>query len=51
MTLHEEDVVIDKQVVPKERVRLDKDVSTEQREVDEEVRKEQIETESGSAGR
>ena len=51
VTLHEEDVVIDKQVVPKERVRLDKDVSTEQREVDEEVRKEQIETETGSAGR
>ena len=44
VTLHEEEVVIDKQVVPKERVRLDKDVSTEQREVDEEVRKEQIET-------
>jgi uncharacterized protein (TIGR02271 family) len=48
MTLHEEDVVVDKQVVPKERVRLDKDVSTEQREVSEEVRKERIDTEGAS---
>jgi uncharacterized protein (TIGR02271 family) len=43
VTLHEDEVVVDKQVVPQERVRLDKDVSTEQREVTEEVRKEQIE--------
>jgi uncharacterized protein (TIGR02271 family) len=43
VTLHEDEVVVDKQVAPKERVRLDKDVSTEQREVTEEVRKEQIE--------
>jgi uncharacterized protein (TIGR02271 family) len=45
LTLSEEEVVVDKQVVPKERVRLDKDVVTEQRTVDEEVRKEQIEVE------
>ncbi len=45
MTLHEEEVVVDKKVVPKERVRLDKDVVTEDREVSEEVRKEQIEVE------
>ncbi len=44
VTLHEEEVVVEKNVVPKERVRMDKDVTTEQREVDEEVRKEQIET-------
>jgi len=38
-------------VVPKERVRLDKDVSTEQREVSDTVRKEQIETDSGTPSR
>ncbi|MDQ6698462.1 MAG: PRC and DUF2382 domain-containing protein [Actinomycetota bacterium] len=43
VTLNEEQVVVDKQVVPKERVRLDKDVVTEDRQVSEEVRKEQIE--------
>jgi uncharacterized protein (TIGR02271 family) len=43
VTLHEEQVTVDKNVVPKERVRLDKDVTTEQREVSETVRKEQIE--------
>jgi len=40
--LTSEEVVVDKQAVPKERVRLDKDVVTEQREVTEEVRKEQV---------
>jgi cation transport ATPase len=39
-----EEVVADKRVVPKERVRLDKDVHTEERQVSDEVRKEQIET-------
>ncbi|MBA2624456.1 MAG: PRC and DUF2382 domain-containing protein [Acidimicrobiia bacterium] len=43
LTLSEEEVVVDKQVVPKERVRLDKDVVTEERQVSEEVRKENIE--------
>ena len=43
VTLHEEQVVVDKQVVPKERVRLDTDVVTDERQVSEEVRKEQIE--------
>jgi hypothetical protein len=38
-------------VVPKERVRLDKDVSTEQREVSDTVPKEQIETDSGTPSR
>ena len=45
VVLHEEEVVVDKQVVPKERVRLDKDVVTEEQQVSEELRKEQIETE------
>jgi uncharacterized protein (TIGR02271 family) len=42
VTLHEEEVVVDKRAVPKERVRLDKDTVTEQHEVSEDVRKEQV---------
>jgi uncharacterized protein (TIGR02271 family) len=45
VTLHAEEPVVEKTAVPKERVRLDKDVVTEEREVTEEVRKEQIKTE------
>ena len=44
VVLHEEEVVVDKQAVPKERVRLDKDVVTDEHQVSETVRKEQIET-------
>ena len=43
VTLHEEEVVVDKRAVPKERVRLDTETVTEERQVSEEVRKEQIE--------
>ena len=43
VVLHAEEVVVDKRAVPKERVRLDKDTVTEQREVSEGVRKEQVE--------
>ena len=43
VTLHEETPVVDKRAVPKERVRLDTETVTEQRQVSEEVRKEQIE--------
>jgi uncharacterized protein (TIGR02271 family) len=45
VTLREEEVVVDKRAVPKERVRLDTDTVTEERQVAEEVRKEQIEVE------
>jgi len=45
MVLTEEEVVVQKKVVPKERVRLDKDVVMEDQQVSEEVRKERIETE------
>jgi uncharacterized protein (TIGR02271 family) len=45
LTLSEEEVTVDKKVVPKERVRLDKDVVTDERSVTEEVRKENIEVE------
>jgi len=42
MVLSEEQPVVEKKTVPKERVRLEKDVVTDEREVSEEVRKEQI---------
>ncbi len=43
--LHEEEPVVEKRVVPQERVRLGKETIAEEREVSEEVRKEQIDTE------
>jgi len=45
VTLREEEVVVDKRAVPKERVRLDTETVTEERQVSDEVRKEQIEVE------
>jgi uncharacterized protein (TIGR02271 family) len=45
VTLHEEQVVVEKRTVPKERVRLGKETVTDDQQVSEEVRKEQIETE------
>jgi stress response protein YsnF len=41
--LREEEPVVEKRVVPRERVRLDKDTVTGQERVAEELRKEQIE--------
>jgi uncharacterized protein (TIGR02271 family) len=49
VVLHEEVPVVDKQTIPKERVSLQKDTLTEEREVSEEVRKERIETEDNHA--
>jgi uncharacterized protein (TIGR02271 family) len=43
VTLREEEVVVDKRAVPKERVRLDTETVTDERQVAEEVRKEHIE--------
>ncbi len=43
VVLYEEQVVVDKRAVPKERVRLGKDTVTDQREVSEGVRTEQVE--------
>jgi uncharacterized protein (TIGR02271 family) len=43
VTLREETPVVEKRAVPKERVRLDTETVTEERQVAEEVRKEQIE--------
>jgi uncharacterized protein (TIGR02271 family) len=45
VTLREEEPVVEKRTVPKERVRLDTDTVTEERQVGEEVRKEQIQVE------
>ena len=51
LTLSEEEVTVDKRVVPKERVRVDKDVVTEERSVSEDIRKEQIEVEGDADAR
>jgi uncharacterized protein (TIGR02271 family) len=48
VVLHEEEPVAEKRVVPKERVRLDTDVHTDEREVSETVRKERIDTDDAS---
>jgi uncharacterized protein (TIGR02271 family) len=42
VTLHTEEPVVEKRAVPKERVRLDKDVVTDEETVSEEVRQERI---------
>ncbi|MDQ3094530.1 MAG: PRC and DUF2382 domain-containing protein [Actinomycetota bacterium] len=42
MTLSEEVPVVEKQAVPKERIRLDKDVTTDEAQVSEDVRREEI---------
>ena len=43
VTLHEETPVAEKRAVPRERVRMDTEAVTDERQVSEEVRKEQIE--------
>ena len=50
VTLHEERPVVDKETVPVERVRLETETVTDEEQVSEEVRKEQIETD-GLEGR
>jgi uncharacterized protein (TIGR02271 family) len=49
VVLHEEEPVIEKRVVPKERVRLAKDTRTEEEQVSEEIRKERIEAEGDTS--
>lgn len=51
VVLREEEPVVEKRVVPQERVRLDKQTISDEREVSEEVRKEQIDTEGVEQGR
>jgi len=45
VVLHEEEPVVQKRAVPKERVRLEKDVVTDEETVSQEIRKERIDTE------
>ena len=45
IVLSEEEIDVDKRVVPKERVRLEKDVETEEVAVDETIRKERVQME------
>jgi len=47
LTLTEEQAVVEKDVVPVERIRLDKDVVIEEEQVDETLRKEQVDVEQG----
>jgi uncharacterized protein (TIGR02271 family) len=51
VVLHEEEPVVEKRVVPKERVSLGKETVSEQHEVSEEVRKEQVETDGLESSR
>ncbi len=52
VVLHEEQAVVDKQAVPKERVRLDKDTHVEEEQVSDTLRKEEIDIDDqGRAGR
>jgi uncharacterized protein (TIGR02271 family) len=47
VVLHEEEPVVEKQAVPKERVRLDKETITDEKQVSETARKEQIDIDEG----
>jgi uncharacterized protein (TIGR02271 family) len=49
VTLHEEEPVVEKRTVPKERVRLEKDTETDEEHVSETVRKERIESEDDAS--
>ena len=49
VVLHEEDVDVQKRVVPKERVRLETETTTEEVPVDAEVRKERIDYDDEAA--
>ena len=49
MVLHEDQPVVEKNVVAKERVKLGTETIRDEQQISEEVRKEQIETEDESA--
>ena len=49
VTLRAEEPVVEKRTVPKERVRLEKDVETDEREVSETVRSERIDVDDDRA--
>jgi uncharacterized protein (TIGR02271 family) len=50
VVLHEEQPVAEKRVVPKERVRMDKDVETSEEQVSDTVRQERIDVDDDSRG-
>ena len=50
LTLYEEEVVVTKRVVPRERVRIHREVVTEQQRISDELRKERIEVERVGLG-
>jgi uncharacterized protein (TIGR02271 family) len=47
VVLHEEEPVVEKRAVPKERVRLDKETRTDEQQISETARKEQIDIDEG----
>jgi uncharacterized protein (TIGR02271 family) len=51
VALHEEEPVVEKRVVPKQRVRLDKDTTTEEREISEQVRREEVDVDDDTGRR
>jgi uncharacterized protein (TIGR02271 family) len=51
VVLHEEEPVVEKQAVPKERVRLDKEAHTDERQVSDTLRKEEIEVDDARGKR
>jgi uncharacterized protein (TIGR02271 family) len=51
VVLMEEEPVVEKRAVPKERVRLDKDTHVEEHEVRDEVRREEIDVDDGGTTR
>jgi uncharacterized protein (TIGR02271 family) len=51
VVLHEEEVVAEKRAVPKERVRLEKDVTTEEETISETVRQERVDVDDSRGGR
>jgi uncharacterized protein (TIGR02271 family) len=50
VVLHQEEAVVDKQAVPKERVRLDKDTTVEEQQISDTVRKEEIDIDDQGRG-
>jgi uncharacterized protein (TIGR02271 family) len=50
VVLHEEEPVVEKRTVPKERVRLEKDTATDEQPVSDTVRKERIEVDESERG-
>ena len=50
VVLHEEEVVAEKRAVPKERIRMDKETHTEEEQVSETLRKEQVDVDGEGRG-